>query len=288
MYGVPVRRIGFLHNDHTPRTDIVVAGPYAEAYQTIWNALLTDRDSWDVLQLSQLPDDSPVPNAIAALAAADGYTVETWRGGDSPYLTLTGDWSTYFKSRSPKFRQNVRNRLSRLTRVGEPTLEVLRDPVSICRAFDDVWRLEDSGWKHDAGTAISSDTAVRYFYSLLAKRAAASGWLRLLFLTVDGRRIAVSYGSSYRNRLLLFKTGYDPAFATCSPFKVLTCFAIRHAYEEGMSEVDFLGDAEPWKLDWTRTTRHHDWLFVFSSSMRARLVHSLKFRMAPELRRWRR
>jgi CelD/BcsL family acetyltransferase involved in cellulose biosynthesis len=287
MYGVPVRRIGFLHNDHTPRTDIISAGHPAESCRAVWNALLSRGDSWDVLQLSQLPDDSVAGRAIPELAASDGYTVGIWRGGESPYLALDGDWSAYLNSRSAKFRQNLRNRLSRLSRMGEPALEVLRDPVSIARAFDDMWRLEDSGWKRNAGTAISSDATVRSFYSLLAKRGATSGWLRLLFLTVGGRRIAVSYGSSYRNRLLLFKTGYDPEYTTCSPFKLLTYFAIRHAFEEGMAEVDFLGDAEPWKLEWTTTTRRHDWVFVFSNSRRARLVYSLKFRWAPELRRWR-
>ena len=43
------------------------------------------------------------------------------------------------------------------------------------------------------------------------------------------------------------------------------------AFERGFEEVDFLGDTEPWKLEWTTTTRPHDWLFVFSKSSRGRL-----------------
>jgi CelD/BcsL family acetyltransferase involved in cellulose biosynthesis len=108
-----------------------------------------------------------------------------------------------------------------------------------------------------------------------------------MFLTVGGRRIATSYGAVYDRRLFLFKTGYDPEYATGSPFKVLTCFAIQAAYAEGLREVDFLGDSEPWKLEWTPTSRAHDWLFVFSGTKRARLLHSLKFHVVPELKRWR-
>jgi CelD/BcsL family acetyltransferase involved in cellulose biosynthesis len=128
---------------------------------------------------------------------------------------------------------------------------------------------------------------IQRFYTLLAERAAARGWLRLMFLNVGGRRIATSYGSRFDHRLFLFKTGYDPAYATGSPFKVLTCFAIERAYAESLRELDFLGDAEPWKLEWTRTSRAHDWLFVFSGSVRARLLHSVKFQVVPELKRWR-
>jgi len=53
-----------------------------------------------------------------------------------------------------------------------------------------------------------------------------------------------------------------------------------------LREVDFLGDAEPWKLEWTSTTRPHDWLFVFGNTARARLVHTAKCRMLPTIKRW--
>ena len=135
-----------------------------------------------------------------------------------------------------------------------------------------------SGWKATEGTAIAVGSGRSHrFYTLLAERAAECRWLRLLFLSVDGRRIATSYAACMQNRLFLLKTGYDPEFAKCSPFKLLTYSAVRHAFEHGYTELDFLGDAEPWKLEWTTTTRPHDWLFVFAGTPRGRLLHQLKF-----------
>jgi CelD/BcsL family acetyltransferase involved in cellulose biosynthesis len=256
-------------------------------YRALWKALRDDSDRWDVLQMIQLPRESATREALSELAAADGCATGIWQSGDSPYLTLTGTWDTYFNGLSAKFRSNIRNRMSRLTRLGEPTLEILSDASSIRAACDEAWRLEASGWKRDAGTAITSDPSVHRFYTSLVDRATDRGWLRLLFLSVGGRRIATSYGAVFRNRLFLFKTGYDPEYATCSPFKLLTYFAIRHAYEQGLEELDFLGDSEPWKLEWTNTSRGHDWLYLFSDTRRARLLHSIKFEWVPELKRWR-
>ncbi|HEV8319380.1 MAG TPA: GNAT family N-acetyltransferase [Vicinamibacterales bacterium] len=286
-YGISIRRLRFLQNDHTPRTDIIVTERAADAYRAIWKVLATDGDPWDVLQLGQLPRDSATRRALSELATAAGWSTGIWTSGDSPFLTLTGSWASYLASLSAKFRSNLRNRMSRLTKLGEPALEVLRDHGPIERACDDVWRLEASGWKREAGTAIASDPAVHRFYSLLAGRATARGWLRLLFLTVGGKRIATSYGACYHNRLFLFKTGYDPEYATCAPFKLLTYFAIQHAYAEGLTEVDFLGDAEPWKLEWTTTGRGQDWFYLFPDTRRARLLHWVKFQVVPELKRWR-
>lgn len=287
MYGIPVRRIRFLQNDHTPRTDFIIAERPAESYRAIWHALRNDSDRWDVLQLSQLPRDSATRPTLVELATTDGCSTGVWTSGDSPYLALTGTWDSYLASLPAKFRSNIRNRMSRLSKLGEPALEVLRDHDAIRSACEDAWRLEASGWKQEAGTAIASDPAVNRFYSLLAERATARGWLRLLFLTVGGKRVATSYGACYQGRLFLFKTGYDPEYATCAPFKLLTYFAIRDAYAEGLVEVDFLGDSEPWKLEWTTTTRGQDWVYLFSDTCRARLLHSVKFQVVPELKRWR-
>jgi CelD/BcsL family acetyltransferase involved in cellulose biosynthesis len=286
-YGVPARTLDLLHNDHTPRADFIIAGPRDEAYRAIWQALQKTADEWDILQLSRLPEDSPTRAIVERLAGAGRCSTGVWRGDVSPYLTLTGTWDSYLASLSAKFRSNLRNRLSRLAKIGEPALEVLDDPGAIEQAREDAIRLEASGWKAQAGTSIRSDAALERFYTRLAERATARGWLRLLFLTAGGRRIATSYGSCYRGRLFLFKTGYDPDYATCAPFKLLTSFAIQAAYEEGLTEIDFLGDAEPWKLEWTRASRAHEWLYVFSSTRRAQLLHWMKFQMVPELKKWR-
>ena len=287
IYGLPVRRLALLANDHTPRTDFVVAGDESEVYRAIWNSLVCETDRWDVLQLTQLSGTSRTIPAISALASADKLPIGTWKSGDSPYLELGGTWESYWASLSAKFRSNVRNRLSRLKQIGEPALEILSDKLAITAARDDVWRLEASGWKDKEGTSIGSDPKVQKFYTLLAERAADRGWLRLLFLTVGGKRIAVSYSAVYDGRLFLLKTGHDRQFHACSPFKLLTYFAAQEAYARGLREIDFLGDTEPWKQEWTSTVRGHDWLFIFANSRRARLLHSIKFQMAPEIKKWR-
>jgi CelD/BcsL family acetyltransferase involved in cellulose biosynthesis len=287
MYGVPARTVRFIQNDHTPRSDIIVAAQPDESYRAIWHTLRADGERWDMLQLGGLERGSDTQRVFCELAAADGCAAGVWRGSDSPYLPLTGTWEEYLDRLPAKFRSNLRNRISRLTQLGEPALELLSERGTIEASCEEAWRLESSGWKREAGTAITCDPAVHRFYTTLVERGTAAGWLRLFFLTVGGRRIATAYGASFKQRLLLFKTGYDPEFATGAPFKILTYLAIREAYRQGFLEVDFLGDAEPWKREWTSTSRGHDWLFVFADTLRARLLHSIKFQWLPELKRWR-
>jgi len=287
VYGLPIRRLALLANDHTPRADFIIARNHDDTCRAIWNSLHDDIDEWDVLQLTQLLNTSRTIATFTQFAAADRLPIGTWKSSESPYLELAGNWDSYWASLPAKFRSNLRNRLTRAKQVGEPGLEIIIDTAGIQSALDDVWRLEASGWKDREGTSIGSAPAVQKFYTMLAERGADNGWLRLLFLTTGGKRIAVSYSAVHDDRLFLLKTGHDREFHTCSPFKLLTYFAAQDGYARGLREIDFLGDAEPWKQEWTAAARAHDWLFVFSHSRRARLLHSVKFQMAPEIRKWR-
>src|SRR5206468_11546220 len=185
MYGAPIRQIRMMQNDHTPRADVIVADRPADSYRAIWNSLRETRDRWDVLLLSALPRESPTREIFSDFALAERHGTGPWQSDASADLTLAHGWHEYFDGLTSKFRQNVRNRLTRLTKLGEPSLEVLSDPIAIQRACGDALRLEASGWKQDAGTSVFSDAAVQRFYTQLAERATARGWLRLLFLTVN-------------------------------------------------------------------------------------------------------
>jgi len=98
VYGLPLKRLALLANDHTPRTDFVVAGHENDVYQAIWNALAGEMDRWDVLQLTQLPRTSRTIAAMSGLASADQLPIGTWKSSDSPYLELSGTWERYWQS----------------------------------------------------------------------------------------------------------------------------------------------------------------------------------------------
>src|SRR5262249_49852659 len=92
IYGVPVRRLSLLANDHTPRADFIVTERPDESYRAIWNALREQMDRWDVLQLTQLPRSSSTLAAVSTLAGSHGLLTGTWQSSDSPYLQLAGSW----------------------------------------------------------------------------------------------------------------------------------------------------------------------------------------------------
>lgn len=285
MCGVPLRRIGSLHNDHTPRFDLVVADRREEACRAIWSHLKAGSDDWDVLELCQVPQESKAPGDLARLARADRFLVGTWRGSGSPYVPLRGGWERYFMTLSHNHRAKLRKRLRRLERQGRVTLETIDSEEGLERALADGWRLEASGWKDRAGTAVRLSSSLRGFYASLARNAARAGILRLFFLTVGGARIAFAYALRHGDKVYVLKSGYDLAYAVHSPYNLLTGLILEDACARGLGEYDFLGGSDEWKLHWTGAVRSHEWLYVFPGRVKARVLHGIKFGVVPRLAR---
>ena len=135
---------------------------------------------------------------------------------------------------------------------------------------------------------MGSRPELRRFYTTLAHRMAERGWLRLHFLTVNGRRIAFGYHVCRGNRLYLLKPGYLPEYAQYSPCTLMCALVLQDAYAKGVKECDFLGVTDPWKAKWTALSRSQTWLYVFQPRWRTRLLHWAKFRLIPGLQqqRW--
>ena len=283
MYGIPVRELGFIYNDHTPRFDFIVARDHASVYEAVWGHLSDRREEWDLLKLCQIDSGSRTLLELPLLAAASGCQVGTWPSIESPYLRLEGSFDQYFKSLNTGLRQNLKRRMKRLEERGAVEFECVSAEEQIDSALPEAFRMEAGSWKHSAGTAIECHPELRKFYSLVAHRAARRGALYLTFLRANGQRIAFDLSLIHNNKRFILKPGYLQEYHTCSPGQQLTAMTIRDAFARGLTEIDFLGAAEAWKLSWTSERRKNYWLFVFQKDLRGALLHYTKFRFVPWL-----
>ena len=283
MYGIPVRELGFIYNDHTPRFDFIVARDHASFYEAVWRHLLDRREEWDLLKLCQMDSGSRTLLELPLLAADSGCQIGTWPSIESPYLRMEGSFGPYFKSLNTGLRQNLRRRMNRLEERGPVEFECVSAEEQIDSALPEAFRMEAGSWKRSAGTAIECHPELQKFYSLVAHRAARRGALYLAFLRAGGQRIAFDLSLLHNNKRFILKPGYLQEYHTYSPGQQLTAMTIRDGFARGLTEIDFLGAAEPWKLSWTSERRKSYWLFVFQKDLRGSLLHYAKFRFVPWL-----
>lgn len=78
--------------------------------------------------------------------------------------------------------------------------------------------------------------------------------------------MAYFYGVAFRNQLYGLKTSYDLAHAKLSPGVVVVLHALRAAFEDGVSVIDFLGFDSRWKVEAATGAREHLHACVFTAT----------------------
>jgi len=239
-----------------------------------WVLASTRERRADLFALGSLADDSPTAPILRRVAREEGFRVVTEAGAKSPYLTLEGDWDTYLKGQSSNFRSDLKRKGNKARRSG---LEIRRftDAGSVSIVLEAIYSIEAKSWKESTQTSITTNPQARVFYDRFLSRAAEAGWFESFLLYFEGTPAAYDMGVRFANRYYMLKTSYDQAFSEQSPGVVLREHVVRHLYETGCGEHDFLGDDEPWKMRWTSEVRGHTHYYLYDTSRLGANLYSL-------------
>ena len=241
--GFPVVRFGG-GLEVTDYTGFLVEGGYAEA---VGRAFLEYCLTFPglVLDLHFLRSDG-VTLACLTQAARDmdrRYNVE--REEVSPRIILPGDFETYVSSLSKKDRHELRRKRRRLEEAGGWTVAETSEATLDAD-------LETFFVLHAASTRAKADFLtedVKRFFRHISRHLLEQGWLSLRTMIHEGRAVAAVLGFTYRGKLLLYNSGYDPALNSVSAGLVLMSEEARLAIEAGLTELDFLRGDEKYKYD---------------------------------------
>lgn len=206
-----------------------------------------------------LEEDAALLQSIRAAAERRGSRVLVGALRDSAYVATEGAWADYLAAMPKKKRHEVRRRRRRMLEAGNAELRVYDGREGLDDLLAEGFRIEASGWKESYGTALDSQPRLRRFYEQLAHWAAAEGWLRLVFLELDGRPIGFDFGLQCDGVRWTMKIGFDPDYHRLSPGAVMRGYEIEHAFEDGVERYEMLGALagthNAWKLNWA-TQRH--------------------------------
>jgi CelD/BcsL family acetyltransferase involved in cellulose biosynthesis len=266
-------------NDQTPQfgvlaEDAPAAAELADAVLDRTGRRLTlsfvDASSWDF-------------TAFRDAAEARGYTVLARPVVRPPYLAVDGDWEAFEGRLAGRLLRDLRRRRRRLEDEGVLTFEVADGAAGLEDLLEEGFRVETSGWKAAQQTAIVSRPETRRFFTEIARWASGRGSLRLAFLRLDGRALAFQLGLEEGGAYYFLKGGYDSEFHRYAPGKLLVHEMLERAFSSGLERFEFLGQPEPWKLEWTNDTRVLLIVDAFAPSLQGRahsathaLYHSLR------------
>jgi CelD/BcsL family acetyltransferase involved in cellulose biosynthesis len=135
-------------------------------------------------------------------------------------------------------------------------MEIRRVAQGELAAFlDELARLHLSRWESRGEPGLFADERVLAFHREAAPALQCAGFVRCFLATMEGRAVAALYALEHAGRLMLYASGFDPAYAYESPGQLLLAHAIESALRDDIREIHFLRGREAYKYDWNPVDR---------------------------------
>lgn len=166
----------------------------------------------------------------------------------APYVALPLSWDVYLSSLGRKDRHELKRKIRRLEESQAFKICYEGDPTDI----DEFFRLMvlSNEQKRDF-----LSLKMRNFFSDIFSTFFPKKQLFLCFMKIEGKNIAAIVYFLFKNQILLYNSGFDPAFSHLAPGYLLKAFAIKHAIKERRERFDFLRGNERYKFDLGAQTR---------------------------------
>ncbi len=306
VLGRPIRRLAFLGETHvgSDYLDVVARRECEEEVTHAFAGALWElRDQWDVLDLTDLREDSLSVRVLRETFEKNRADFRMSTRYVCPYESLPkGESFDDFLRRTSR-RDNFLRRKKWLEKQEGYRIEKTEAPGALAGPLTDFFRLHAMRWESDGGSQGIKGRGVEAFHRDATQLLAERGRLRLYTMKVGGQAVASVYGILHRDSFIYFQSGYDPAWRNRSVGLVLVGETFRDALEAGLTEYDFLRGTESYKSDWTTQQRRTvslrvlspggggEWLVRREAAMRR--VREVARRVLPRnaverVRRWRR
>lgn len=235
-------RMPMVHWEAWQHPNMFVGTPLHRRYHAIrfWGELLDGlgRESSKrmVLSLPNMPLDEPGTKALFDLCADQQrpYMIENRR--ERAQLDCRLDETSSVKPRQQKRVASLERKLAR--EVGEVSFDVVHEPHRHSAIVEEFLALERSGWKGQAGSALSCSPDTQAFFKAVVQSASQRGEFAVARLQIEGRPLAMASFFQRGESGFGFKMAFDEAYRSYAPGRLLVHRLTAYLRTSGMRRID--------------------------------------------------
>lgn len=209
--------------------------------------------AWQVLDLYNIPEDSPTLAALRLAANSHDWRYSQERLQPCPYIPLPGDWETYLAGIDKKQRHEIRRKMRRAEEADPPVRwYIVREGNNLeeeIEAFLDLMA-------QDPEKERFLDDSMRLQMRSVMQAAFQAGWLQLAFLEAGEKKAAAYLNFDYSSHIWVYNSGLDFGYRELSPGWVLLGHLLKWANDNHRQAFDFMRGDEDYKYRFGGVNRY--------------------------------
>jgi CelD/BcsL family acetyltransferase involved in cellulose biosynthesis len=183
-------------------------------------------------------------------------------------------WEAYEKSRSKKFRKKLRAAYNKMQKNGEFRIEAHTDTGSAEHLLSILNAVTLKSWKVEAGSDLFNP-AYKGFWKKAFLDTLSAGKTTLWVLYHKDQPVGYEWSLHQGRRIISLKADYNEEYTRFSPGNLLAWHILKHGFEVGASEIDYLMGGGEYKKRWATDSYQLDELLIFNQSLSSRIWYNI-------------
>jgi CelD/BcsL family acetyltransferase involved in cellulose biosynthesis len=281
--GIPLKQASLIAGDHSHWNRIPISREGRAVFEAFIGRLR--EEGVDLIYLEDIPEIFPEREWMEEFCRKSRLPLEVRIVRRSPYMPTTGDFETYRKKLSKKYRELLNNRLNRINRAGGFEIRAFGDLDRIDELMEEMRAISARSWQGGNDTGLFSKRDIDQFYSNFIRHSLENGYGRVYILYFEEKPTAFEFHIYSGTTEYCLKSEYSREIEKLSPGGVLDLELVKKAFSSDIEIYDLLGYEDEYKLRWTRLKRPYRRYFIFGRSMAARTAYWLYYRLGNRLRK---
>ena len=244
-----------LTNGDTDYTGIIITKQKEQCLHQFLEHLFSQKN-WDFINLPDLPQTSQTLALMKNDKGIPKFKIE--KGIICPFIAVPDSKEKLLASLNPKLQKKLKKSLRKLeAEQGKVELKHYYELGSLEQSMEIFFELHQKRWASKGEPGRFANQKSRNITLQTAKYFAEKDWLRLYFLTVRNRPVAVELNLEYEGKMYCHIKGFDPDYYKYRVGSLLTLKVLEECIEKGISEYDFMQGDEVYKFEWTDRFRQN-------------------------------
>jgi len=280
------RVVEFIGTHAADYCDFIVAPSQRPVVSALLGWLVERAERWDLLDLINIAETSPLREALPRLFGERGYITDLQRLYECP-TRVFGERAADLQASG---KTSIRRHLNHLRKLGKVEFAVHTGTAQIQSRLDAFFQQHIDRWEGTSTPSFFRDGRQRAFYRELVASLAPRHAVLLSVLSVGQEAVSFHFGFNDGGRLYLIKPAFAPAYRRYAPGLLQIKFLFEHAMELGVREMDFTTGEEPYKYRFANHARVNYAVRVHRLAMFDRVGRALRYakamaRRSPQLAR---